>query len=62
MMTRAGRALSRHQALRQWHGRQVIDDLGKRGIKDIRVVVEAAHAAGLARKVATLEPLICIKG
>ncbi len=30
--------------------------------KDVSAVVEAAHAAGLARKVARLEPLICIKG
>ncbi|MGO8912439.1 MAG: RtcB family protein [Bradyrhizobium sp.] len=76
----AGRALSRHQALRRWHGRQVIDDLAKRGIvikspsargvaeeapgayKDIEAVVEAAHIAGLARKVARLVPVICIKG
>ena len=30
--------------------------------KDVDAVVEAAHAAGLARKVARLRPLICIKG
>jgi tRNA-splicing ligase RtcB len=30
--------------------------------KDVAAVVEAAHRAGLARKVARLEPLICIKG
>ena len=30
--------------------------------KDVAVVVEAAHNAQLARKVARLEPLICIKG
>ena len=30
--------------------------------KDVRAVVDAADAAGLARKVARLEPLICIKG
>jgi len=76
----AGRRMSRHQALRQWHGRQVVDELARRGIlirspssrgvaeeapgayKDIVAVVEAAHAAGLARKVATLSPLICVKG
>jgi tRNA-splicing ligase RtcB (3'-phosphate/5'-hydroxy nucleic acid ligase) len=76
----AGRSLSRHQALKRWHGRQVIDDLAKRGIivkspssrgvaeeapgayKDIDAVVEASHAAGLARKVAKLEPVICVKG
>jgi tRNA-splicing ligase RtcB len=76
----AGRRLSRHQALRQWHGRQVIDELAAAGIivrspssrgvaeeapgayKDIGAVVEAAHQAGLARKVAMLTPVICIKG
>ncbi|MFP5507235.1 MAG: RtcB family protein [Gammaproteobacteria bacterium] len=30
--------------------------------KDVGAVVDAAEAAGLARKVARLEPLICIKG
>ena len=30
--------------------------------KDVAAVVDAAAAAGLARKVARLEPLICIKG
>jgi tRNA-splicing ligase RtcB len=30
--------------------------------KDVGAVVDAAHRAGLARKVARLEPLICIKG
>jgi tRNA-splicing ligase RtcB (3'-phosphate/5'-hydroxy nucleic acid ligase) len=30
--------------------------------KDVSAVVDAADAAGLARKVARLEPLICIKG
>ena len=76
----AGRALSRHQALKRWHGRQVIDELASRGIivkspssrgvveeapgayKDIDAVVDAAHASGLARKVARLVPVICIKG
>jgi tRNA-splicing ligase RtcB len=76
----AGRAMSRHAALRQWNGRQVIDDLARRGIlirspsprgvaeeapgayKDVSAVVDAAEAAGLARKVARLEPIICIKG
>lgn len=76
----AGRRMSRHQALRQWRGRQVVDELAARGIiikspstrgvaeeapgayKDIVAVVEAAQAAGLARKVATLAPLICVKG
>ena len=30
--------------------------------KDVAAVVDAAEAAGLARKVARLEPLVCIKG
>jgi tRNA-splicing ligase RtcB (3'-phosphate/5'-hydroxy nucleic acid ligase) len=76
----AGRAMSRHQAVRTWHGRQVSDELAARGIlirspssrgvaeeapgayKDVSAVVDAAHAAGLARKVARVEPLVCIKG
>jgi len=76
----AGRAMSRHQAMRTWSGRQVVDDLAARGIviksramrgvaeeapdayKDVSAVVDAADAAGLARKVARVEPLICIKG
>jgi tRNA-splicing ligase RtcB len=76
----AGRAMSRHQALRTWQGRRVVDELAARGIvvkspsmrgvaeeapqayKDVAAVVDAADAAGLARKVARLEPLVCIKG
>jgi tRNA-splicing ligase RtcB len=76
----AGRAMSRHQAARQWSGRAIVDELARRGIvvrspsmrgvaeeapgayKDVDAVVEAAHAAGLARKVARLRPMICIKG
>ena len=76
----AGRAMSRHQAKRQWQGRQLMDELADRGIlirspsmrgvaeeapgayKDVSAVVDAAHQAGLARKVARLRPLICIKG
>jgi tRNA-splicing ligase RtcB (3'-phosphate/5'-hydroxy nucleic acid ligase) len=76
----AGRQMSRHQALKRWHGRAVVDELRGRGIiikspsmrgiaeeapgayKDSTAVVEAAHSAGLSRKVATLDPVICIKG
>lgn len=76
----AGRSMSRHQALRQWRGRDVIDELAARGIlirspsargvaeeapgayKDVTAVVDAADRAGLSRKVARLEPLVCIKG
>jgi tRNA-splicing ligase RtcB len=76
----AGRNMSRRQAVRQWHGSQVIQELADRGIvirspskrgvaeeapgayKDVSAVVESADHAGLARLVAKLEPLICIKG
>jgi tRNA-splicing ligase RtcB len=76
----AGRAMSRHQALKNWQGRKVVDDLAARGIlikspsmrgvaeeapgayKDVSEVVDAADAAHLARKVARVEPLVCIKG
>jgi tRNA-splicing ligase RtcB len=76
----AGRQMSRHQALKTWMGRQVVDELKACGIlvrspssrgvaeeapgayKDVRAVVDAAEAAGLARKVARLQPMICIKG
>jgi RNA-splicing ligase RtcB len=30
--------------------------------KDVAAVVDAADAAGLARKVARTEPLVCVKG
>jgi tRNA-splicing ligase RtcB len=30
--------------------------------KDVTAVVDAADAAGLAAKVARLEPIVCIKG
>ena len=30
--------------------------------KDVTSVVEAAHRAGLARKVARLQPLVCVTG
>jgi tRNA-splicing ligase RtcB (3'-phosphate/5'-hydroxy nucleic acid ligase) len=76
----AGRAMSRHEALKHWQGRSLIDDLAKRGIiiktrtyrgvaeeapgayKDVDAVAEAADASGLSRRVARLEPLICVKG
>jgi tRNA-splicing ligase RtcB len=72
--------MSRHQALKNWQGRQVVSELAARGIlikspsmrgvaeeapgayKDVSAVVDAADAAGLARKVARVEPLVCIKG
>ena len=76
----AGRAMSRHQATRQWRGRALVDELAGQGVlirspsmrgvaeeapgayKDVGAVVDAADHAGLARKVAKLRPLVCIKG
>jgi tRNA-splicing ligase RtcB len=76
----AGREMSRRQATRRWKGREVVDELARRGIlirspsargvaeeapgayKDVDEVVSAAEGAGLARRVARLEPLVCIKG
>jgi tRNA-splicing ligase RtcB len=76
----AGRAMSRHQALRRWNGREVVAELRARGVivcspsargvaeeapgayKDVVAVVDAADRAGLSRKVARLEPIVCVKG
>jgi tRNA-splicing ligase RtcB len=76
----AGRAMSRHQATRQWQGRAVVDELAHQGVvirspslrgvaeeapgayKDVTAVVDASEAAGLARKVARLRPMVCVKG
>jgi len=76
----AGRAMSRHAALKQWRGRSIVDGLAEQGIlirspslrgvaeeapgayKDVGAVVRAAEHAGLARRVARLRPLICVKG
>jgi len=76
----AGRAMSRRQALRQWQGRAVVDELAERGIlvrsrsmrgvaeeapgayKDIESVAESTERAGLARRVAELRPIACLKG
>jgi tRNA-splicing ligase RtcB len=72
--------MSRHQATKQWRGRELVDELNRRGIlirspslrgiaeeaplayKNVSAVVDAADRSGLARKVARLEPVICIKG
>jgi tRNA-splicing ligase RtcB len=76
----AGRAMSRTQAKKRWHGREIVEDLSARGIlvrghsysgiaeeapesyKDVAEVVEAAHQANLARKVARVKPIACVKG
>ncbi len=76
----AGRAMSRKQASKRWHGKDVVNHLSQKGIvikgtslrgvaeeapgayKDVNVVVDATEKAGLAKKVARLEPVVCIKG
>jgi tRNA-splicing ligase RtcB len=76
----AGRAMSRKQATKRWHGKDVVHRLSSRGIvvrgaslrgiaeeapgayKDVTGVVDATEQAGLARKIARLEPLVCVKG
>ncbi len=76
----AGRAMSRSQATKRWHGKDVVMHLAQKGIiikgtsprgiaeeapgayKDVTAVVDATETAGLAKKVARLEPLICVKG
>ena len=76
----AGRTMSRKEATKKWNGREVMDQLEKRGVfirtrsyrgvaeeapgayKDVSAVVDATHAAGLAKKVAKVVPLACIKG
>jgi tRNA-splicing ligase RtcB len=76
----AGRAMSRHAALKLWSGRQISDKLFAEGIvirspssrgiaeeapgayKDVSSVVESAERAGLARRIARLRPLVCVKG
>lgn len=76
----AGRQMSRHQATKQWRGRELVDQLRSQGIiirspsmrgvaeeapgayKDVSAVVDAADRAGLSRKIARLEPILCVKG
>jgi len=76
----AGRSMSRIQATKHWRGRELVDELRKRGVlirtrsyrgvaeeapgayKDVGAVAEAAEQTKLARRVARLVPLICVKG
>ncbi len=76
----AGRAMSRTQATKRWHGRQLVEELRERGVlirtrslrgvaeeapgayKDVNAVAVAAEKAKLARRVARLVPMICVKG
>lgn len=76
----AGRAMSRHQAMKKWNGKDIVDKLAQQGIlirsgsyrgvaeeapgayKDVHSIVDAAEMSGLAKKVAKLIPVICVKG
>jgi tRNA-splicing ligase RtcB len=76
----AGRAMSRKQATKTWTGREIVEELKRRGIivrspsmrgvaeeapqayKDVDKVVRAADRAKLAKLVARLRPILCIKG
>lgn len=76
----AGRQMSRSQALKHWRGKEVVDELARKGTtilcrsyrgvaeeapdayKNVSAVVEATHRAGLAKKIARLTPLVCVKG
>jgi len=76
----AGRAMSRTQASKRWHGKDILMHLAQKGIiikgasprgiaeeapgayKDVVAVVDATEKAGLANKIARLEPLVCVKG
>ena len=76
----AERAMSRTQATKRWHGRELIEELRERGVlirtrsfrgvpeeaprayKDVNAVAAAAEHANLARRIARLVPVICVKG
>jgi len=76
----AGRRLSRHQAVRSASGRDVTQDMRRRGVqvfalsrrglleeipeayKDVEEVVKITETAGLAARVARLDPLLVVKG
>lgn len=76
----AGRAMSRHQALKKWQGKALVEELARKGIyirtgtlrgvaeeapeayKDVHEVALATDKGGLARRVAFLRPLACVKG
>ncbi len=76
----AGRRLSRTRARKAAHGRDLLAEMARRGVrvraagratvaeempeayKDVAAVVEVVHRAGIARKVARLQPLGVVKG
>ena len=57
----ARRATCSHRVIRSPSPRGVAEE-APGAYKDVGAVVEAAERAGLARRVARLRPLICVKG
>ncbi|MGD9896986.1 MAG: RtcB family protein, partial [Candidatus Methylacidiphilaceae bacterium] len=56
------RDLSRRGILIRARSRRGVAEEAPGAYKDVSAVVEAAEEAGLAKRVARLEPLICVKG
>ena len=56
----AGRSMSRHQALKQYHGRQLIDQLAEEGI-----IIRSPSSRGVAEEAPAaykLKSMVCING
>jgi tRNA-splicing ligase RtcB len=66
LKTHSGRAivddLAQHGILIRSPSTRGVAEEAPDAYKDVNAVVDAADAAGLARKVARLEPLVCVKG
>ena len=76
----AGRAMSRHQAIKQFSGKEIKEDLAKQGkiikatsdiviaeeapgaYKDVDLVIDSVHKAGISTKVIKMIPIGTIKG
>ena len=56
------RNLARHGIIIRSPSARGVAEEAPGAYKDVAAVVDAAHAAGLARKVARLSPIVCVKG
>lgn len=56
------RALGRRGIIVRSNSTRGIAEEAPDAYKNVAAVVQAAHDAGISRKVARLEPLICVKG
>mgnify|MGYP003588986519 CR=1 FL=1 len=54
--------MAEHGILIRCHSERGVAEEAPGAYKDVGAVVEATHAAGLARKVARLTPCVCVKG